>query len=298
MLFNSSSNTSSPSTYFCFSNSFFPYFFHCFNYTLISTQFTAYTCTNLLLLLPIYLLVLWEGIQHWLGRGYSSASDSDVFIHHGVVLEVIGALGLAFYSFSVYTCGTGTIMFGYYTVCLTYPGQTLFHCLTCGERYMAIVHPIMYRRQRKEVLMRVRKACAAAVWLFSTGLMYYSIVVLPDVPSLVFLAISVVVVFVINFCSFSVLHALVRLGMWKVGGDKRQIDPSKKRAFHLAMAVTGALWLRLCGLMCFNIAFHLEKRCTMMFLSFWFFIPSSLALPVMFLQRAGTWHCRSSSQEN
>lgn len=232
-----------------------------------------------------------------------SSSNTDLFIYHGIALEVIASVTMALYSFSVYTCGTAAMLLGYHIMWLTYVGQSMFHCLISAERYMAVVHPAMYHRQSKKVLMRARKACAAAVWFFSIGFAYYTSTLLPDVPSILFFCILVVMAIIINFCSFSMLYALVRLGLWKVGGDRRQIDQSKLRAFQIVMAVAVALWFRLGGFMGCNISMSLAKtsvkeQCILLFASVWLYIPSSIILPVMFLQRAGKFRCSKSTEQN
>lgn len=269
----------------------------------MSTLLAVFTSANLLLCLPIYLLVLKKGIQQWLGHVSSSSSNADVFIYHSIALEVIASASMALQLFSVYTCRTGAMLLSYHIMWFTYVGQSMFHCLTCTERYMAVVHPAMYHRQAKEVLIRARKACAAAVWLFSIGFAYHTSTLLPDVPSILFSCILVVMAIIINFCSLSMLYALVRLGLWKVGGDRRQIDLSKLRAFHIVMAVTVALWFRLAGFVGCNISMSLAKasmkeQCILLILSVWLYIPISIILPVMFLQRAGKSRCCKSTQEN
>lgn len=247
--------------------------------------------------------MLKKGIQQWLGHVSSSSSNADLFIYHGIALEVIASVTMALYSFSVYTCGTTAMLLGYHIMWLSYVGQSMFQCLTCTERYMAVVHPAMYHRQAKEVLMRARKACVAAVWLFSIGFAYYTSTLLPNVPSILFFCILVVMAIIINFCSFSMLYALFRLGLWKVGGDRRQIDQSKLRAFHIVLAVTVALWFRLGGFMGCNISMSLtstlmKEQCILLFASVWLYLPSNVILPVMFLLRTGKFRCCKTTQEN
>lgn len=302
MFSNSSWDTLPTSTGTCFLNSSsFPYFFQCFNYPYTSTLFAVFASVNLLFCIPIYLLVLQKGVQQWLGHVSLQSSSSDVFIYHSAVLEIIASFSMAVYSFSVYSCWTSAMLFGYYVMWLTYVGQSLYHCLTCFERYMAVVHPADYHRLAKEVLMRTRKACAAAVWLFSTGFAGYTSTILPQVPDVFFFCILAAMVLIINFCSLSMLFALVRLGLWKVGGDRRQIDRSKLKAFHMVMAVTVSLWFRLSGFMGCNISMSLAKasmkeECILLFTSVWLYIPSSVVLPVMFLQRVGQFRCQRSTQ--
>lgn len=304
MFLNSSWESSPASAGTCFLNSSsFPYFFLCFNYTFTSTPFAVFASVNLLFCIPIYLLVLQKGVQQCLGHVSLSSSSSDVFIYHSVVLEVIASLTVALYSFSVYTCGAAAMLFGYLIMWFTYVGQSMFHCLTCFERYMAVVHPARYHRLAKDVLMRMRKACAAAAWLFSIAFTCYTFTLLPEVPSVFFFCVLVVMVLTINFCSISMLSALVRLGLWKVGGDKRQIDQSKLKAFHMVMAVTVSLWFKLSGFMGCNISMSLakasiEEECILLFASVWLYIPSSIVLPMMFLQRVGQFRCQRSTQGN
>lgn len=305
MRVNSSSGVSLLSPRFCFSNSsLYPHFFRCFDCTFISTCFTAFTCTNLLLL-PVYVLVLWKGFQRWRRRCSTtagSASHSDVFIYHSVTVEIIAILGLGFYCISIYTCSPRTLIFGYCALFLTYPGQTLFHSLTCVERYLAVVHPVIYRGLRKEVGVRVRNISIGCVWLISFGIVCFLVMEFPKLPSTLLYVIFAITVIVIVFSSFCVLHALIRLGLWKVGGDRRQIDQSKQRAFHTVMAITGALGFRLSGLLIFNIVFDLSagigtKECVFsLIFAPWLCVPSSLVLPLLFLHRAGTLACCSSNQ--
>lgn len=213
------------------------------------------------------------------------------------MIEVIATVTVAAYAYSVFTCGTTAMLLGYHVLWFTYVAHSVFHCLTCFERYMAVVHPARYHRLAKEALMRIRKVCAAAVWLFSLGFVYYTSALFPRVPAVFFFCILVGMLLIINYCSVSMLSSLVRLGLWKVGGDRRQIDRSKLRAFHMVVAVTVSLWFRLCGFMGCNISMSLtntstREQCVLLFMSIWLYIPSSVVPSVMFLQRIGKFPCQ------
>ncbi|KAK2899518.1 hypothetical protein Q8A73_012647 [Channa argus] len=94
--------------------------------------FMSLLIIDLLLLLPLLLFVLYLGLQQWRhhcsGSATSPMSHSDFFTYNMAALDLITILGLVF------------------TVLLA---KTLFHVLTCVERYLAVVHPITYLSLRK-----------------------------------------------------------------------------------------------------------------------------------------------------
>ncbi len=48
---------------------------------------------------------------------------------------------------------------------LTITGRPLFQCLMCAERYLAVVHPVIFLKYKP---LRYRVICSTAVWI--TGL--------------------------------------------------------------------------------------------------------------------------------
>ncbi|KAK2899527.1 hypothetical protein Q8A73_012656 [Channa argus] len=105
----------------------------------------SFTITNLFLHLPLSLFVLYLGVQRWRQqRSFATTSHSDVFTYHSAAMQLIFALGGAFYICGKYTNLSELIKFWYYATCNIVPGQMFFHILTCVERYLAVVHPIIY----------------------------------------------------------------------------------------------------------------------------------------------------------
>ncbi|GLD68069.1 uncharacterized protein AKAME5_001938700 [Lates japonicus] len=112
--------------------------------------FLVFTTTNIILILPLSILVLYVGFQRWRRQRSTSmvTSHADLFTYHMVVMEIFSLVGSGLYCNGNYTANHGTMMAGYYIFSLVLPGQALFHCLTCVDRYLAVVHPIIYLRLR------------------------------------------------------------------------------------------------------------------------------------------------------
>lgn len=245
-------NISLLSPFLCFSNSsLYPYFFTCFDSTISSLIFITFTFTNLLLFLPLYILVLWMGLRRWRHqRSVTSitTSHSDIFTYNMVTLDIVGVLGSVFYCCANYTCSQRMMMVGYYFSSITYPAQTFFHCLTCVERYLAVVHPITYLGLKKAGGVKVRNISIGCAWMLSFGFLGLTALYLPNFPTNMFFVLFAFTVTIISYCSLSVLRVLIRLGLGKVGEGRERIDQSKMRAFHTIIAIIGTLMVRFLGL--------------------------------------------------
>eukprot|EP00064_Thunnus_orientalis_P020341 superscaffoldBa00005544_g20476 len=121
--------------------------------------FKAFYITGMLLTLPFIILVLFVGLQRWKKqRSISTAatSHSDFFTYNMVAMELIKFVGACFYWYGAYTDVHSVKRVGKSLYVLTSPGQTMFHILTCAERYLAVVHPITYMRLRQGGGVRIR----------------------------------------------------------------------------------------------------------------------------------------------
>ncbi|KAJ4945167.1 hypothetical protein JOQ06_013703 [Pogonophryne albipinna] len=214
--------------------------------------FTALYVVSILLV-PLFIFVLYTGFQRRRKRGSAATtSHSDVFTFHMVVMELIGVVGDTVYCYGIYSNHTFLTNVGIKVFSVILPGQTLFHLLTCVERYLAVVHPVTYLRLRRGGGVRIRN--------ISIGI--------------------------------SILFVLIRPGPGEGGGNRERVDQSKQRAFYTIMAIMAALFLRFLSnlvstsLYISSVLGDCEVN-AMMWSAYWFTVPSSLVLPLLFLQRAG-----------
>jgi len=223
-------------------------------------------------------------------------NHSDFFTYQMMIVEIFGVFGSVTYTLGNYIKSEAVQMLGVLLSSITLPGQTLFHVLTCVERYVAVVHPVAYMRLREARGVRIRNGSTVCVWLLcfgwtgATGWDFYDFPVIPLFSILVFC------IFVIFFCCMSVLCVLIRPGPGDVGGKKERVDQSKKRAFQMIVAITVSLLFRSVGLLFWlgvidMPSLDLQGLCVLIDSGLWLMVPSSLILPLLFLHRAGKLSC-------
>lgn len=272
-----------------------------------SVLFGLYTAYVMVILGPLCALILFLGFQRWRRQRLSPAatamSNTDFFTYNAMAVELFEVLGTAVYTTGNLFTGEPALMLG---VVLNAPpmfGLVLLHLLTCLERYLAVVHPIAYVHVREAVRVRIRNISSVVVWLFSFGSLGVTRQYYPDYPVAPMFFLLCVAILVTLLCCVSVLRALVRPGPGQEGGKQQNVDQSKKRAFQMVVAITGALILRSVGLLFWlgvvNVeAFGTNLLCIFIDLGIWLMVPSSLVLPFLFLRRAGKLTCSNQTSES
>lgn len=255
--------------------------------------FTA--LTNAVLLIPLVFFVVYFSFQRWRQRPFRSVeaviSHSDFFTYNMAALELINIFSSCLYCFSEYAEGNDIKGVTQSAFCLISPGQTLFHLLTCVERYLAVVHPVTYLGLRQKGGILIRNICSGCVWLL--GLL---LVCLTKVLSSIFLTITSCCIMVsslilVSFCSFSVLRVLKHPWPGEVKDGRERVDQSKKKAFYTIVAIMVTELFRLVGILICAVMFDRsvlnEINCAVGSSMVWLAVPCGLVLPLLFLQRAG-----------
>lgn len=118
------------------------------------------------------------------------------------------------------------------------PGQTYLHVLTCLEHYLAVLHPITFRRLKEAKMIRIRHVLIGFIWLLCGS--EVSFLNRNDWTSIILMLCSVWFNFSLcSFCSISVLCALNRPGPKRRVGDREQTGKSKLMAFYIIIVILG-----------------------------------------------------------
>lgn len=261
--------------------------------TVKSHMNTANFTLRVILLLPLSTLVLYMGYQQWKQQcSLKSINHADVFTYHVAVIELTGALGCICYLFGTYSNNSLMVKVGLIMCSISSYGEMCFHVLTCVERYLAVVHPIVYMGLRNAHGVRIRNIIIGCVWLLCFGLMGVYNVLSANNTFILILCCLVFTILIITFCSLSVLCVLIRPRLGECGREKEKPDQLKLRAFHTITAILGVLWLccisYLIGI-ALNESTFLSKgvKCVIEIIINWFNLPSSLILLLLYLQRTG-----------
>ncbi|KAM3589936.1 uncharacterized protein V6R79_000297 [Siganus canaliculatus] len=268
----------------------------CFNSTIGVVNITAFTVSSIVLILPLCIFIIYLGVQRWRQRRPGQTmSHSDVFTYHMVVMEITNMSGAIAACCAVFTGAFHMVMVSMDLLIVSSTGQTYFHLLTCVDRYLAVVHPVTYLRLRTEKGARIRNIATGCVWFLSSGKNWLKFFVSYKAISPVMYSFMAATVMILCFCSLSVLCVLIRPGPGEGGGARHSIDQSKLRAFHTIMVILGMLLVRFGGSILseavFVSAVDGTRKCVVSLSVLWFYLPSSLILPLLYLQRAGKLAC-------
>lgn len=113
--------------------------------------YIAFFISNVLVLLPLCIFILYLGFQHWQEERSSASTmnPSDNIAYNMVIMELFGVLGCILCSSGIYNDHTKLLMVGFSFWCFSWYGETFFNILTCLERYLAVIQPIIYMRLKR-----------------------------------------------------------------------------------------------------------------------------------------------------
>lgn len=220
---------------------------HCSKFTVVAIIGNSFTFTRAALLIPLSILVLGLGHQRRQQR-HSVTSHSNIFTYHTAAIELVWSFGSGLF-FGGFSAGHQEITgMGYFLAALSLFGENLFHLLTCMERYLAVVYPIIYRGLKGAPGVRIRNVSTACVWLLS--FVWSSFKITNEDPTAdisLFLFPLLLSLVGASFCSLSVLCVLMRPGPGDREQGKKQVKQSKRKAFLTIAAITGVQWFWFLG---------------------------------------------------
>ncbi|CAJ1048246.1 hypothetical protein GBF38_004963 [Xyrichtys novacula] len=132
----------------------------------------AFSLLKVALITPLTFIILYMAYQRWKQQGsWTAESHCDVFTYHLAVMELFTILGTAATLLGYFSRFKIMVLVGMNFDAVPYSGETLFHDLTCVERYLAVVHPLTYRGLKTARGVRIRNVMIGCVWLLSFGWM-------------------------------------------------------------------------------------------------------------------------------
>ena len=241
----------------------------------------AASVTALLLVPPIniytLLLIVRGGLETITSEFYClNLAVSDILICFFCLFYVIGKHLQVFLTVSSFFLGFQNI------------ARPLFQGCICVERYLAVVHPLIFLRYK---LLRYKIICCCVVWFITLGFcisfIYYFLI--QSVIFKVYQGFYTVLLTLMMFCCVSVLWALKQPGPAQGRSQRTEGNDAKRRAFNIIMITTGIFVIEYLpyGVLLFLYGYIKIKE-----YSFLFSIILSLSIfagvinPLFFLQRA------------
>lgn len=253
----------------------------------------AFFITKMIAVLPLSVIILYLGYQQWRRqRSFTETSHCDVFTYHVAAIELTFVCGTIVLGCGEFTNQSVLTSVGIYATAISYPGEMFFNIVTCVERYLAVVHPITYLGLRQSGGVRIRNICICCVWLLCFGWVCVIAFSTTDSFHIPFFCITAISLVTTSLCSLSVLCALIGPGPGEMGGDRQRVVQSKRKAFHTITAIMLVLLMSFLGTLLtiglnnMNLLSDLD-RCIILVSGNFCSLPTSLVLPLLFLQRAG-----------
>lgn len=247
--------------------------------------FTSFNITNVIVLLPLSLFILHVGFQQWRhgGRSASSMSHSDCFAYHLAAMELFGVSGCILNICAAYSRQSSFT--GIHSLLFTSVAEMFVHTLTSLDRYLAVVHPIVYMRLKNK--RGIRNISVGCVWILSVVM--NGLLSIDDFQKVLNFAILIPTFGTVFLCTVSVLCVLIRPGPGGQGRANKRMDPLKQRAFYTILAIQAPLALRFMFSLAWSVmvATKEDYNCVLMTVDVWIRFPSSLVLPLLFLHRTG-----------
>ncbi|XP_026094151.1 G-protein coupled receptor 4-like [Carassius auratus] len=115
-------------------------------------------------------------------------------------------------------------------------GRSLFLCLMCLERYLAVVHPVTFLKYKP---LRYRVICSTVVCILTLGSCLFSMFILMALNNTAhtwFFTVQIFLFFSIQlFCLVAVLRALKQSGPGDRAREREEENNMKRKAFHLIL---------------------------------------------------------------
>ncbi|KAJ8017221.1 hypothetical protein DPEC_G00015550 [Dallia pectoralis] len=183
---------------------------------------------NFIISLPTNAYTLWLIVN-----GPAGTKASELFALNMAVSEILNCLCsiLAIVNSRIQIAALNLLVT--FSFCFMNTGRPLFQCCISMERYLAVVHPVIFLKYKP---LRYRLGCCGAVWLLVVGSGLISMLLNGAfIYNFVYLAQCIILLCVMMFCCLAVLKALKRPGPGD--GDREGTNKTKSKAFRTILII-------------------------------------------------------------
>ncbi len=246
---------------------------------------------NFIFGVPTHTYILWLIIT---GTGSGVASD---FFNLNLSVCEIGICLNSLFCVMYYCTGLSFfISLGWFSLGLLITGRPLFQCLICVERYLAVIHPVIFLKFKP---LRYRVICCTVAWIiiigsclcfmFASQFKIHIYIYLYSIYFLLFLSIQL-------FCLVAVLRALKQSGPGDRRRERKEENHMKTRAFYLILITTVTMSVIYVPFIVSGFSFILMQWFNVDLFSFGMlcFILAGFVQPVLYLHRVGKISCLCS----
>ncbi len=237
-------------------------------------------CFNVLFGPPTHIYVLWLIVT---GKGIAS----EFLNFQACVSEIIICMNSFLMLLDIWfteICVTLLFAMG-----LTITGRPLFLCLICVERYLAVVHPVIFLKYKP---LRYKLFCTAVAWFIVLGSCLFSMFT-GNAHVHVYrggILLQFLLFFSVNlFCCLAVLITLKKHGPGERVRKREEENHMKRRAFYLILIITVTMVFMYAPVILSTFFYLLSSQDISMLLTFssLCFILAGFVQPVLYFHRAG-----------
>jgi hypothetical protein len=246
---------------------------------------TACYAINFILVLPTNIYVLWLILTE---AGGTMASE--FFALNLAVSEILFCLCSIMYFIWLHhpTIVASYIMVFSFGFLIT--GRPMFQCCICVERYLAVVHPVVYLKYKP---LRYRVGCCGVVWLMVLGSCLFQMFGSETYFLFYVYWGEFLILFLLNlFCCVSVLRALKHPGPGE--GEREGTNNMKMKAFKIILIIMLSMVV---NYLPYEVTLPLKARLNVgeillaLNICLTINVITGLVQPLLFLHRAGKLSC-------
>lgn len=196
---------------------------NCLNTTSGIINLNIAIATNVFVVIPLCVLIIYVSVGRWLRCSCMTVSHSDHFTYQTILSEFLILTGLILSSCGIVADHKLVMFGGLFLFCATLFLFMIFDTLTCIERYLAVNYPITYRNLKNAQGVCLRNVAIGCSWLLSFSLAGFLSINGEEIMAAVLLPATVISLVVVSFCSLCVLCVLIRPGPGEGGRSNNRL---------------------------------------------------------------------------